>query len=267
MITNPYSNNKAGQKKRTDYASSKDTDNSPEKKKSKTTDDNKPQRQMTFKRKLSYALLKPVLLFVVNFIWLTCKVKIIGQENMEKVVSKQKPVIPCYWHQQHLFCGWYMLQQIKRGMKVGFLVSPSVDGEIPAKIVSSRGATVIRGSSTHTGAQALRDMYQIIVKEGVSPVTTSDGPTGPIFKFKPGAAILSRMSAAPMLPIACAAKNAWYLGSWDRFMIPKPFTRVVVAVGELVSVDSLQLNSDLSPVQRQMEEAINAMIELAKQNL
>ena len=231
-----------------------------------TTNNNKKQpRRMTFKRKLSYALLKPVLLFIVNFIWLSCRVKVIGSENMDMVVNKQKPVIPCYWHQQHLFCAWYMLQQIKRGMKIGFLVSPSVDGEIPAKIVASRGARVIRGSSTRTGAQALRDMYQIITKEGVSPVTTSDGPTGPIFKFKPGATMLSQMTKAPMLPIACAAKNAWYLGSWDRFMIPKPFTLVVVAVGEPVSVEKAE--KDLLPVQVQMEEVINAMMAQAKQAL
>lgn len=224
-------------------------------------------RQMTLKRKLTYALLKPVLVLIVNFIWLSCRVKVTGQETMDKVIAEHRPVIPCYWHQQHLFCGWYMLQQIKRGMKVGFLVSPSVDGEIPAKIVSSRGATVIRGSSTRTGAQALRDMYQIIVRDGVSPVTTSDGPTGPIFKFKPGAAMLSQMTAAPMLPIACAAKNAWYLKSWDRFMIPRPFTRVVVAVGETVSVSAGQSNKDLTAVQQQMEQAINAMMQRAENSL
>ncbi len=225
----------------------------------------KAPRKMTFKRKLTYLLLKPVILMMVNFIWLSCRVKVIGQENMDAALKKQKPVIPCYWHQQHLFCGWYMLKQIKNGMKVGFLVSPSVDGEIPAKIVSSRGARVIRGSSTRTGAQALRDMYQIIVKEGVSPVTTSDGPTGPIFKFKSGAVMLSQMTKVPMLPIAYAAKNAWYLGSWDKFMIPKPFTKIVVAVGEPVFVNKTE--KDFSPVQLQMEEAINVLMEKAAKRL
>ncbi len=229
------------------------------------TENKKQPRQMTLKRKLTYALLKPVLLLIVNFIWLSCRVKVVGSENMDAVVNEQKPVIPCYWHQQHLFCAWYMLQQIKRGMNVGFLISPSVDGEVPAQIVSSRGARVIRGSSTRTGAQALRDMYQIIAKEGVSPVTTSDGPTGPVFKFKPGAAMLSQMTKAPMVPVACAAKNAWYLGSWDKFMIPKPFTQVVVAVGKAVSVEKAE--KDLSVVQAQMEAAINAMMVQAKQAL
>ena len=108
-----------------------------------------------------------------------------------------------------------MLRQIKYGMKVGFLVSPLVDGEISAKNVSSRGATVIRGS----------------------------------------------------LPIACAASNAWYLGSWDRFMIPKPFTKVVVAIGEVGNVSAEQSSKDLSPVQNQMEQAINSLMEKAKQAL
>lgn len=221
-------------------------------------------RQMTFTRKLAYALMKPLLIFTVNFIWLSCRVKVIGAENMEDVINKQKPVIPCYWHQQLLFCTKYMLQQIKHGMNIGFLISPSVDGEVPAQIVASRGARVIRGSSTRTGAQALRHMYQIIAKEGVSPVIISDGPTGPIFKFKPGAVMLSQMTKVPMLPIACAA-NAWYLGSWDRFMIPKPFSLVVVAVGEPVSV--ARTENGLSGVQMQMEEAINALMVKAKQAL
>ncbi len=221
-------------------------------------------RQMTFKRKIGFAILKPIMVVLVNFIWLSCRVKVIGRANMDEVVIKQRTVIPCYWHQQHLFCAWYMLQQIKRGMKVGFLVSPSVDGEIPAKIVSSQGATVIRGSSTRTGAQALRDMFMIITKDKVSPVTTSDGPTGPIFKFKPGAVMLSQMTKAPMLPIACAAKNAWYFGSWDHFMLPWPFTRVVVAVGEEVYVEK---DSDAEAMQLKMEVAINSLMVLAKGNL
>ncbi|RKZ64347.1 MAG: hypothetical protein DRQ44_09335 [Gammaproteobacteria bacterium] len=246
------------------YAKKPDGSSPPESKESQDTSEAQPRRKMTLKRKMGYVVLKFLILSIVKIVWLTCRVKVIGQEHMEKVHTDQRTIIPCYWHQQHLFCGWYMLQQIKRGMKVGFLVSPSVDGEIPAKIVSDRGATVIRGSSTRTGAKALRDMFLTITRDKISPVTTSDGPTGPIFKFKQGAAMLSQMTKAPMLPIACAASNAWYLGSWDCFMIPKPFTRVVVAVGELVSVSPEQSSKDLSSVQNQMEQAINELMVQAK---
>lgn len=261
MASNPYG------KKSKEKASNGPLKNDAIKKAAvKQTINNKNQpRQMTFKRKLTHALLKPVLIFTANFLWLSCRVKVIGAQNMDDVINKQKPVILCYWHQQLLFCTKYMLQQIKRGMNAAFLISPSVDGEVPAQIVASRGARVIRGSSTRTGAQALRYMYQTITKESVSPIIISDGPTGPIFKFKPGAAMLSQMTKVPMLPIACAAKNAWYMDSWDRFMIPKPFTLVVVAVGEPVFVEKTE--KGLSEVQRLMEEAINALMIQAKQAL
>ena len=77
--------------------------------------------------------------------------------------------------------------------------------------------------------------------------------------------MLSQMTKVPMLPIACAAKNAWYMNSWDCFMIPKPFTLVVVAVGEPVLVEKTE--KGLSAVQTQMEAAINALMIQAKQAL
>ena len=60
-------------------------------------------------------------------------------------------VIPVYWHQHQLFCGKYLLEQSARGLKLGFLISPSVDGEIGVMIVSQFGGHVIRGSASHTG--------------------------------------------------------------------------------------------------------------------
>ncbi len=92
------------------------------------------------------------------------------------------------------------------------------------------GGGVIRGSSSHTGARSLRDYYQALVKENLSPVITPDGPTGPRFKFKPGAILLAQMSGRPMLPMAYAASRAW-LVKWDKFVIPVPFARIVIAIG------------------------------------
>ena len=76
----------------------------------------------------------------------------------------------------------------------------------------------------------MRDYYQALVKDNVSPVITPDGPRGPRFKFKPGAILLSQMSGRPMLPLAYAASRAW-LVKWDKFVIPAPFARIVIAIG------------------------------------
>jgi len=90
---------------------------------------------------------------------------------------------------------------------------------------------VIRGSASHTGARALRDYYEALTKHAISPSITPDGPKGPRFVFKPGAILLSQMSQRPILPMAYVASRAT-LFNWDKFVIPWPFSRIVIAVGE-----------------------------------
>ncbi len=160
-----------------------------------------------------------------------------------------------------------MLQLSKRRLKIGFLVSPSKDGEIPARILQSWGIKVIRGSATRTGAQAVRDLFNVIVKQGISPVHTPDGPRGPIHKFKPGTIILAQMANVPLLAITFAADRAWHLNSWDRLIIPKPFARVVIAVGEPRLVQKELRVNELQFVQDEMEAMLNNLAVEAKSAL
>jgi lysophospholipid acyltransferase (LPLAT)-like uncharacterized protein len=97
-------------------------------------------------------------------------------------------------------------------------------------LVRRVGGRVIRGSSSHTGARALRDYYLALVQENISPVITPDGPRGPRFKFKPGAILLAQMSGRPMLPMAYAASRASLI-KWDKFVLPWPGSRIVIAIG------------------------------------
>lgn len=225
-------------------------------------------RAMTWKRKLGYAIIRPIVkLFIASF-WWTCRVeKIIGDEHAQKLIDKGEPIIPCYWHQMHIFGSWYMRKLQKRGLKIGFLISPSVDGEVPAKIVESWGAVAIRGSSNRTGARALKDMYNTITKDKVSPVTTSDGPTGPVHEFKQGAIMLAQLTQSPMLPIAYMASRYWELKTWDKFIIPKPFSRIVIAVGEPHAVDKKSNAEKLEEERISMENDMNNLSEVAKAEL
>lgn len=221
-------------------------------------------REMTPGRRLAYALLKPVVKLLFGIIWLTCRVvRIDGEEHVHQASADGKPFIPCYWHQHHFFCTWYMRKLIQRGLKIGFLISPSVDGEIPAQLAREWGGEVIRGSTTRTGAQAMRDMYNIVVKRGISPVSTSDGPTGPIHVFKIGDILLSQFTQAPLLPLSYAASRAWYLKSWDRFIIPKPFSRIVITIGEPVTVPKGLLAEDLEPYRLQMQSSLRELADKA----
>jgi lysophospholipid acyltransferase (LPLAT)-like uncharacterized protein len=171
-----------------------------------------------------------------------------------------------YWHQHQLFCVKHLLAQRRAGVKLGFLISPSVDGELGAMLVHKLGGVVIRGSSSHTGARALRDYYQALSKDNVSPAITPDGPRGPPWKFKPGAVLLAQLSQRPIIPLAYAASRAWRI-QWDQFVIPKPFSRISIVVGEPVYVPKGLDAAGLERHQADMEQRLNVLGEQAKQAL
>jgi lysophospholipid acyltransferase (LPLAT)-like uncharacterized protein len=133
-------------------------------------------------------------------------------------------------------------------------------------IVRNLGGEVIRGSSSHTGARALRDYYQALAHDGVSPAITPDGPRGPPWKFKPGAVLLAQLSGRPMIPLSYAASRAWKI-KWDRFVIPWPLSRIVVVVGEPVYVPKGLDAAGLERIQSDMEGRLRAAFEQARDTL
>jgi lysophospholipid acyltransferase (LPLAT)-like uncharacterized protein len=224
-------------------------------------------RRMTAWRRLLYALAVPLGLGIVRLWWATCRIVTVeGVEHLQASLAKAPSLVPCYWHQHQAFCARYLLEQRTRGLAVGWLISPSVDGEIGAMLVRRVGGRVIRGSSTHTGARALRDYYLALVQENVSPVITPDGPRGPRFKFKPGAILLAQMSGRPILPLAYAASRAW-LVKWDKFVIPWPFARIAIAIGPPRYVPRVLDPPLMAALQGEMEAELKRLFELARDAL
>jgi lysophospholipid acyltransferase (LPLAT)-like uncharacterized protein len=221
-------------------------------------------RRMTAGRRLAYRLAVPLGMGLIRFFWATCRVvRVEGLQHLEAALASAPSLVPCYWHQHQLFGAKFLLDQRPHGLKPGWLISPSVDGELVAMMVRRVGGHVIRGSSTNTGARALRDYYQALVQEGVSPAITPDGPRGPRYKFKPGAILLAQMSGRPMLPISYAATRAWRI-KWDRFVIPVPFSRIAIAVGEPRYVPRALNAAALEALQTQMEGELRATFESAR---
>ena len=224
-------------------------------------------RRMTRARRLLYAVAVPLGLAIIRLWWRTCRVRHIdGDEHLAAALAKAPSLVPCYWHQHQLFCARYLLDRRAQGLVPGWLISPSVDGELGAMMVSRLGARAIRGSSSHTGARALRDYYVALVKENVSPVVTPDGPKGPRFKFKPGAILLAQMSGRPMLPMAYAASHAWLI-QWDKFVIPVPFARISIAVGKPRYVARVLDAAGIERLQGEMEQELKQLYAKAKAGL
>ena len=222
-------------------------------------------RRMTRARRLLYAIAVPLAVGLIRAWWRMCRVqRIEGRDHLEAALARAPSLIPCYWHQHQLYCGKFLIEQ--RGLTPGWLISPSVDGELGAMMVRRFGGAVIRGSSTHTGARALRDYYQALVRESISPVITPDGPRGPRFKFKPGALLLSQMSGRPILPMSYAASRARLI-KWDRFVIPMPFARIVIAIGPPCYVPRITDAATLERLQGEMEEELKRLYGVARDSL
>jgi lysophospholipid acyltransferase (LPLAT)-like uncharacterized protein len=133
-------------------------------------------------------------------------------------------------------------------------------------LVDRFGGVAVRGSSSHTGARALRDYYEALVKRAVSPIITPDGPRGPRFEFKPGAILLAQMSGRPLLPLAYAASRA-ILFHWDRFVIPLPFARIVIAVGAPRTVPRTLDGAGMRQWQEDMTIELKELFARANQSL
>jgi lysophospholipid acyltransferase (LPLAT)-like uncharacterized protein len=222
-------------------------------------------RRMTPARRLLYRIAVPLGVGLIRAWWRTCRVvRVEGISHLEEALARAPSLVPCYWHQHQLYCGKFLVEH--GGLTVGWLISPSVDGELGAMMVRRFGGAVIRGSSTHTGARALRDYYQALVKDNVSPIITPDGPRGPRFKFKPGALLLSQMSGRPILPMSYAASRAW-LVKWDKFVIPWPFSRIAIAIGPPCYVPRVTDAQSLARLQVQMEQELKRLQWVARDAL
>lgn len=140
------------------------------------------------------------------------------------------PGIYCFWHRAMIPSAYHF-----RNMQIGIMISRSFDGEIIARIVEKLGFRPVRGSSSRGGAGALIGMRQEL-DLGHPAVFTADGPRGPLYVAKPGAVVLARKTGYKICCFHVAAERAWILKSWDRMMVPKPFSRASFYITSPISV-------------------------------
>ncbi|HET9447594.1 MAG TPA: lysophospholipid acyltransferase family protein [Steroidobacteraceae bacterium] len=212
----------------------------------------KSQRRLTPGRMLMYRVAARLGWLILEIIWRTSRLRIIGLDRMKLLVQEQGAVVPVCWHQHLLVCGRFIVDR-SSGLKSGFMISPSVDGQGPTMLAQMYGAHVVRGSGSYTGVRAVRGVHQAIVKDNISPGITPDGPRGPRFKFKPGAIFTAQISRKAVVPIAYAAKPAWVLKTWDKFVIPAPFAKVRIAIGEPYFPPRKLDEEQMAQAQRELE--------------
>jgi lysophospholipid acyltransferase (LPLAT)-like uncharacterized protein len=144
--------------------------------------------------------------------------------------SLRGPVLYAFWHQTQLIPAW-----THRDRGIGILISRHGDGELIARVVDRLGFHPVRGSTTRGGVPALKALVREL-RGGRDVAVTLDGPRGPRFRAQPGIVLLASMSGVPVLPTAFVVSRVKRLRSWDRFLVPRPFSDLVMRLGEPIHV-------------------------------
>lgn len=156
------------------------------------------------------------------------RVDFVGEEIPREFWQRQEHVILAFWHDQLL-----LMVTGYRGPGAKILISASKDGELIARTMGYFGQGAVRGSSTRGGRAAFKAMLEL-AKEPFDLVFTPDGPKGPRHQLKEGVAQLARLTGRPVIPMAFACSRGHRFASWDRFLLPYPFSRGVFSFGSPV---------------------------------
>lgn len=188
-----------------------------------------------------------------------------GREVLERVLTRREPMVWCVWHNRiGAGAGLFVRRMVPSGTDYTLLTSASRDGALSAAVAAGRGRRVVRGSSSRGGARALLDVIRTVKGHGSSPILVPDGPRGPAYEVKPGVLKIAAKTGLPILGVGFAARRAWVLRSWDRLIVPKPFTRIVVTLAEPLPVPDGLSEEELGRVAGEVKEILDRLCRRAE---
>ena len=184
----------------------------------------------------------------------TLSTRVVGAEVQTDIHANGGNFIAAFWHSRLL-----MMVFLYRGPKMHVLVSAHRDGDILAGVLSNLGLGTVRGSSRRGGATALAEMARLL-ESGRDLGNAADGPKGPVRIAKPGTAWLALQTGRPVLPVAFSASRAFRLRTWDRFLVPRPFSRGVWVIGDPIRPRE---GEEIESLRRRIEAAIDEVTDRA----
>jgi lysophospholipid acyltransferase (LPLAT)-like uncharacterized protein len=178
------------------------------------------------------------------------------EEGAQKTVG-QRPLIISFWH-ACIIPATYLYRNC--GIRV--MSSNSYDGEYMGRIIGKFGFVAVKGSSSRNAVRALLGLRRAL-QQGWAVAFTLDGPRGPRCKVKPGPVALARSSGVALTMFHIAVEKAWVLNTWDRLIIPKPFSRVLMRIGKLIPVPADATEQDIERYQQELQDSLDRVREFA----
>ena len=186
-------------------------------------------------------LLCLALRIVIKVILITSKIKIIGEDNIELIIKNKLPMLMCVWHGRLLFpCIWAKT----RRKKPWIVASNHRDAQIIVNIFKKWNFKIIRGSSGKGGKKVTNKMKMIFCSGKDNWIgVTNDGPKGPMQIAKLGSIKTAIKSKANIVSITGSSSKAWRFNTWDKFMLPKPVSTIIINISKPLQItDDYNLN-------------------------
>ncbi|MFP3999862.1 MAG: lysophospholipid acyltransferase family protein [Desulfobacterales bacterium] len=205
-------------------------------------------------KKKAYIRSKIFIRFLYHFIRiysLSLRVRVENEDPWMRHLAGGGRVLLCVWHQQFFSLIRYFKGYSKYGPSL--MISRSRDGEIVAGIAELTGWHVVRASSSKGGRQGLHRMIERLGSTGLA-AHILDGPQGPAGIVKNGAVAMAQGAGAAVVPVFVVADNAWYFNSWDRFQLPKPFSRVTIRYGDMIRIPHTREPEEFEIQRKRLEE-------------
>ena len=204
---------------------------------------------------MAIAIIPRLAALLIRIIGVTLRFEVIAEEGVTPATPPPKGIF-CFWHQCTFLCSYYF-----RKYPVIIIISRSFDGELITRTLARFGFQAARGSSSRGGRDALMQLKQALSR-GLAAIFTADGPRGPIYKSKMGPIKLGQMTGEPIGTFYLLPERTWTINSWDRFFIPKPFSRVIVSWAQPVLVPSTATEEQLE----EKRQELDASLERARKN-
>lgn len=217
-------------------------------------------RKRRFKQRLSPLQLRIfsfLAWFAVSILCLTVRFRSVGEEKL----FQGKGRVMMTWHGQQLPGYFYF-----RRRAYAIIVSLSKDGDLASSIMRRFGWKIIRGSSNRGGARALIEMIRLLRQGGVVAVTP-DGPSGPLYHIEPGVIYMAQKTESELVPCSFVMDRFWEFNSWDRFVVPKPFSKCVVYFGTELSIPSKLSEDEFELAKERAAAVLHEANELGRKEL
>ena len=185
----------------------------------------------------------------------TLRWQAVDWKRLEQIHDSGKQWILAFWHGRIFLATYYFRQ---RGIVV--LTSQNRDGEYIARVIQRFGYGVARGSSTRGSHRATVEALRAMIN-GKDVGLAIDGPRGPRYVAKRGAAYLARKSGNPVVPFSLSVEKKWVMRSWDHFQVPKPFSRAVVIIGDPIYVKDDADEKEIGIVEERIQASLDELRE------